>query len=137
MPNHPSGVGTYGFVIFKDDVKVYDERGIVGVGNGMSSNAAEYFSVVKALHRLLTTLMNDQKILVKSDSKLVVNQLTGIWRAKRGFYLKYYQLAKQMLENFSDISFHWIPGEENYLADALSKLAYSDHQSKQNNRSSK
>ncbi len=62
-----------------------------------------------------------EKLICCGDSKLVVNQMSGRWRAKEGLYLKYYHETKSLVQQFADITFEWIPREQNGIADELSK----------------
>ena len=66
-----------------------------------------------------------KKIEIKSDSKLVVNQLAGIYKVKGKRIIP---LCKQVLllkTKFSDIEIKWIPREENKEADRLTNIAYN------------
>jgi len=48
--------------------------------------------------------------------------MDGEWRALRGLYLPYYKKAKNLIrQNNLDLSFWWVPREQNEEADALSK----------------
>jgi ribonuclease HI len=64
-------------------------------------------------------------VVIHGDSKLVINQLTGRWRIKKGLYLSIAIETKQLLAHLRglgwQISFCWIPREQNEECDALSK----------------
>jgi ribonuclease HI len=60
-----------------------------------------------------------------SDSQLLIRQLQGIYSVRSP---RIYPLWKRMTEETHglDISFRWIPREENKSADALSRKAYEE-----------
>jgi ribonuclease HI len=50
--------------------------------------------------------------------------MTGEWRARGGLYLPYYRQARDLIKrNNLDLSFWWVPREQNEEADQLSKDA--------------
>lgn len=87
-----------------------------------SNNLAEY----KAVNHLLRELSykKGRVIVIKGDSRLVVNQLTGSWALRGGRYIEEARLAKELykeLRKNNVVSIKWIPREKNVLADDLSK----------------
>ena len=62
-------------------------------------------------------------------SNLVINQLNGKWRIKKGLYLSIAIKTKELLAYLrglgSQVSFSWIPREQNEECDALSKKTAS------------
>ena len=125
-PVNPGGTATYGVMIKDQDGTILVwEHGFVGKGNAMSNNVAEYAGVLQVLkyfaHR------PPGRATIHGDSKLVVSQLNGKWRMRKGLYLSTAQEAKALLAHLHncgwDISFRWIPREQNEECDALSKQA--------------
>jgi len=55
---------------------------------------------------------------------LVVNQMKGKWKARKGLYIGKYEEARQLSTHFPELGFKWIPRELNEEADALSREAY-------------
>jgi len=131
-PVNPGGITTYAFVVYREGEKVYEERKFIGSGKGFSNNVAEYSALVAAMKWLIANGQTDQ-VEIRSDSKLLVNQMRGEWNAKRGLYIETYKMAKQLLSSFKNISFRWVPREENKEADRLSRLAYSEYVDKLRN----
>jgi len=83
----------------------------------------EYYGLYKALQYLIDNGLNDNSIIVEGDSKMVINQMTGKWKVKKGYYK---DLAKKVIAlkpKFKSIRYYWIPREENEWADGLSKKA--------------
>ena len=67
---------------------------------------------------------------VRGDSKLVVNQVNGVWacnfahlREARGRCQK----LIERLERGDEVELEWVPREQNTEADALSVAAYETH----------
>ena len=125
-PVNPGGIATYGFII-KDETDgrtVARRSGLVGRGPEMSNNVAEYAALVEALQTLVTQGKTGEKIEVRGDSKLVINQMSGNWKFHQGLYGDKYRKAKVLTVQFPQISFKWVPREENEEADSLTREAY-------------
>lgn len=116
------GLGTYGYVIYEDGKRYHSGHGLAG--EGVTNNYAEYFCLIKALERLDSR--RDEAIKVFSDSALLVNQMKGDWKFKRGAYADKYLEAKEMAARFASLTFEWIPREKNQEADELTNLAYAE-----------
>jgi ribonuclease HI len=89
---------------------------------GPSNNVAEYSGFLAILEYLLSTDLDDQTINIHGDSKLVIEQMQGNWRMKKGFYIATAKKAKETLKRFrKKPTLIWIPREKNDIADELSK----------------
>lgn len=119
-PKNP-GTGTYAYVAYKDGKKIAEEGGFAG--EDVTNNFAEYSALAKALSRMRDMGVDD-KIIIRSDSKLVVGQMSLGWKAKGGGYLVKYREVRDLLKGFPSVSFEWIPREKNEEADLLSRIAY-------------
>jgi ribonuclease HI len=115
------GLGTYGYIVYKDGRRIHSEHGLAG--RGVTNNYAEYFCLVKALERLKEHRREDIKVL--SDSTLLVNQMDGEWKFKGGKYSEKYLEAKELARSFSKLRFEWIPREKNSEADELTNIAFA------------
>jgi len=86
-----------------------------------TNNQAEYRAIIAGLEKAISG--GAKQVTVKSDSKLVVEQVNGRYKIKntglRPLYLKVAQLAGS-LESFS---ITYIPREQNVEADALANRA--------------
>ena len=125
-PANPGGTATYG-VMIKDQegtILVW-EHGLVGEGSAMSNNVAEYAGVLQVLKYLSTRPPG--RVTIHGDSKLVVSQLNGKWRMRKGLYLSTAKEAKALLAHLHsrgwEINLCWIPRAQNEECDALSKRA--------------
>ena len=61
---------------------------------------------------------------MRSDSKLVVGQMSEGWKVKGGMYLGKLKEARDLMKEFGSMRFEWIPREQNQEADLLTRLAY-------------
>jgi len=120
-PINPGGIASFGIII-KDQYKLlHSNSGIVGNPPETSSNLAEYAGLQAALTWLLDNNLEIEKIYIYGDSNLVINQMFGTWKIKKGIYKNLAIQTKSLLKCFTDISGYWIPREQNSEADELSK----------------
>src|ERR1700722_7231899 len=64
----------------------------------MTNNVAEYFALANMLEFIEAEMPATKKVLIRGDSKLVIQQITGKWKAKKGAYLEQFLRAKAVLE---------------------------------------
>jgi ribonuclease HI len=121
MPSNP-GTGTYGYLIYDGDRKIAEGSGLAG--RNVTSNFAEYTALAEALKKL-KSLRIEGDIFVRSDSKLLVGQLSEGWKVKGGMYVGKLKEVKDLMKEFGSISFEWIPREQNQEADLLTRMAYN------------
>ena len=112
------GAAAYGAVIYEND-KVVKEIG-AAIGEA-SNNVAEYSGLIAGL-KAANEIDPAATILVKMDSKLVIEQMSGRWKIKNIPLAKLAMEAKK-IHSPQLITFTWIPREENYEADRLVNLA--------------
>jgi ribonuclease HI len=123
-PTNP-GIGTYGFAIYRDGKRLDTGHGFAG--DPVSNNYAEYEGLVMALKRVKRSRGDgEEEITVYSDSKLLVNQMNGDWKFKKGGYVEKLLEARELAHGFSNLKFKWIPREQNSEADELSRIAYAE-----------
>jgi len=94
-----------------------------------SNNQAEYEALIAGM--LLAKEMGAKGLLAKSDSLLVIGQVTGEYQAKdpqMAAYLEYIQVLRETFEVFELVH---VPREQNARADLLAKLASSGKGGKQ------
>ncbi|XP_017609689.1 uncharacterized protein LOC108455662 [Gossypium arboreum] len=80
------------------------------VGNGVGAVLAAIERKIKALE-------------VYGDSELVIYQLRGEWETRDAKLINYRRLVFGLVEEFDDITFSYLPRDENQMADALATLA--------------
>ncbi len=125
--NNPGQAGI-GFVVFNNDnhEEIYRHSEAVGIA---TNNQAEYQAVIKALNyvkNLITTNknINITKIVLKSDSQLLVNQLNGLFKVKNPGIREYvFKIRTIEQEIDKPIVYINIPREQNKIADSLVKKA--------------
>lgn len=125
-PKNPGGVASYGWVGYWKGKKAAHGFGVIGEGDGMTNNVAEYGALISAMKHLISKGYFGE-VQFNSDSQLVVNQMSGSWKVSSPHIALLFSEAKELARNFDKVSFVWIPREENEEADTLSKKAYSDY----------
>jgi ribonuclease HI len=128
-PYNPNGIAAYAYTIDFGGGEGWKYANVWGVGEGMTSNVAEYVAVRQLLNYLLNVgdAIRHQKIMVYSDSRLVVNQLSGMWKVKGGEYLPILLDIKTLLPKFDDLTFWWVPRDLNMEADQLTRDVYEEY----------
>lgn len=124
QPINPGGIATYGFAIYKGEQILAEDCGFIVQGEGATNNVAEYTAAIQALRWLKKNHLEKFPVALKSDSQLLIRQLNGHWRIKAPGIIPLYREAMELVRDFQNISFVWIPREENEVADALSRKAY-------------
>ena len=117
VPN-PGGICSYGILIVKNGSRIFFEGRYVGQGENYSCNSAEYCGLIAILNFLNSNGLEKEKILIYSDSKLVVNQMMRVWELGNGRYRKYALEAMQKMKGL-DVTLNWIPKSQNEICDGL------------------
>ena len=86
-----------------------------------TNNVAEYSAVIFALEAAFE-IDPAAEIVVRMDSKLVVEQMSGRWKIKHPDMLALGARVQQLISG-KNVEFVWIPREQNTLADALANKA--------------
>lgn len=86
-----------------------------------TNNVAEYRAVLTAIE-VANEIVPNAEILVRMDSKLVVEQMTGRWSVKNEG-MQELSLALHEVIGSRQVAFEWIPREQNGKADALANEA--------------
>lgn len=123
IPVNPGGIAGFGAVVYKDDIRYANIEGIVDAPEGLqtTNNLAEYAGFTEGLIFCMTQEWQTEKIQVYGDSNLVIQQMFGRWKMKKGVYLDWAHRAKELIREFTDLNGFWIPREKNMEADFLSK----------------
>jgi ribonuclease HI len=133
QPYNPGGIACYAFVILAkkghEQEQQYSEYGLAAepFSDNATNNVAEYTGIIKALEWLLEKNNYDnQEIIVRGDSQLVISQLNGKYKVKAVKIIPLYQKVKSLLSKSKDIKIEWIPRDNNKEADKLSNKAYQE-----------
>jgi len=116
---NPGIAGAGAVVMDSDSGKVLREISeAVGIA---TNNVAEYTAVVLGLEAAFE-IDPDASVLVRMDSKLVVEQMSGRWKIKHPDMMTLGAKVQKLIAS-KDVQFVWIPREQNGLADALANKA--------------
>lgn len=126
-PVNPGGTATYGAAIFQDGNRAWECAEVYcpepGDERETSNNVAEYCGLLAVLRWFADQGLFEAQIIVYGDSKLVIEQMFGSWKIKKGVYVPLALAAQRLLRQFKSIKGRWIPREKNEIADKLSKSA--------------
>ena len=95
----------------------------IRLGFSASNNESEYEAILAGLE--LETALSTSKLLVKSDSQLVVEQVNKEFKSRDPRMAKYVSRVKQRLSRFPVWKLEHIPRNSNEKADALASVAAS------------
>jgi ribonuclease H / adenosylcobalamin/alpha-ribazole phosphatase len=91
-------------------------------GLGMTTNnVAEYTGLIEGLTAAREIGARD--VLVRMDSRLVIEQMSGRWQIKHPGLRPLAAQAAALVHGFDAVRFEWIPRERNMQADALANAA--------------
>ena len=89
-----------------------------------TNNEAKYEGVLTGLK--VGKALGAKYLLIKSDSKLVLGQITEEYEAKEERLQKYLRLTKRLTREFDKVEFVQIPQSQNMIANEIAKLASSE-----------
>ncbi len=108
----PAGIGVE---ITNDDGDVLAEIA-QGIGE-TTNNVAEYTAVIEGLAQAAE--LGASSVTLRSDSLLLISQLTGRYRVKAPHLQPLHRRARSIAAGFDRVSFEHVPREENVEADRL------------------
>ncbi|MDQ1736192.1 MAG: ribonuclease / adenosylcobalamin/alpha-ribazole phosphatase [Pseudonocardiales bacterium] len=114
------GPAGYGAVVFDATTgEVLAERKqAIGID---TNNVAEYQGLIAGL--TAARELGARAVAVRMDSKLVVEQMSGRWQVKHPSMRPLARQAAELRRDFAEITFTWIPREQNKYADRLANEA--------------
>lgn len=127
-PRNPGGYACWAWLAIYDGRQFRQQYGCIGHGAGMTNNEAEYEAVLQAMRyaESIKGRIHDAglSVLVRTDSQLVVNQVSGLWQIK----IPRRQIIpiRAILFNEFQGVIEWVPREQNSDADMLTRLAYAE-----------
>jgi len=108
----PAGIGA---AVFAEDGSLIGE---VAEGIGVATNnVAEYKAAIAGLS--LCRGLAAKEVLVRADSKLLVEQLSGRWRVKNPTLIRLHEEARELVKGFDRVRFEHVPRALNKVADRL------------------
>ncbi len=88
----------------------------------VTNNVAEYSGLIAGL-RLAARIDPHASVLVRMDSRLVVEQMSGRWKIKHPDMKPLALRAGEAARGFAEASYEWVPRERNKDADRLANEA--------------
>jgi len=89
-----------------------------------TNNVAEYTALIAGLARAYE-LNAEAQVTVRMDSKLVIEQMSGLWKIKHPD-MKQLAIQAHGIINGRSVEWQWIPREQNSRADALANRAMDE-----------
>ena len=96
----------------------------------ITNNEAKYEALLTGLR--IARALGAEKIVLKSDSQLVIGQVRGDFEVKETRMQKYLKLVNQLVSTFLHTEFVQIPRDQNTKADEVARSASIDNQDKMN-----
>lgn len=110
------GEAAYGFVVFRNNEKLYSEGEYLGI---QTNNFAEYMAVINALRWARDNLGENITIKLYCDSLLVASQLSGKFKVKHPAIKPLVEKAKGLESFFQRVEYFHVLREKNKEADAM------------------
>lgn len=118
------GPSSYGFVIKSRGGAILHQEGEqIGI---TTNNVAEYTAVIKAFEYIIRKFFRKapHKVEIISDSKLIVEQLSGRFKIKSPNLKPLFEKIKILEFELGNVFYRSVPREENFLADRLANRAF-------------
>jgi ribonuclease HI len=112
------GPAAYAMVIERPGQPIYEEADCLGE---TTNNVAEYTALLKALERCED--FGGRKLLIFSDSELLVKQMNGEYRVKSEDLKPMYAEASERLKAFDRVTIRHVRRDQNVRADELCNAA--------------
>lgn len=103
-------------------MEITDEDGevVAEVAEGIgvaTNNVAEYTAAIRGLERARD--LGATRVLLRSDSRLLIEQLAGRWKVKNATLQVLHHEARSLIKGFEEVRFEHVRRERNVQADAL------------------
>lgn len=118
--NNPGPAGAGCIIVDETGSPVWKRA--VSLGHA-TNNEAEYNALILLLEKLEKEGLSN--VLVRGDSKLVVEQASGRWQVNKPGLIPLAERAKSLVSK-TGASLEWIPREKNAAADEMSNLAIDE-----------
>jgi len=117
------GLAGVGAVIYCLDDEIWS--GSLFLGKNATNNQSEYTGLIFGLQQAID--MKIKTLMVKGDSQLVINQMTGKYKCNSENIIELYKKAKELEKEFEKIYFVHVLRNLNRRADELSNDAIKDY----------
>ncbi len=110
-------------VVFCSDAGVPLQKFGEYLGDGLTNNEAEYRAVIFAFKKFRelygTEVLSQTEIEIRSDSELLVNQMSGRYKIKNENIRNFVVTIQRLMEGFAKVKYIAIPREQNKIADSM------------------
>lgn len=120
---NPGPAGAGAVVVDRDN----DGAVLAEVAEGLgetTNNVAEYTAAIRGLEE--ASRLGARDVLLRSDSLLLVNQLTGRYRVKTAHLQPLHRRIRDLVRDFDRVEFEHVPRERNVEADRLANRGVDD-----------
>ena len=114
------GPAGYGSVVFDESGQNVLAERAASLGR-VTNNVAEYSGLIAGLQAAAD--LGADEVIVRMDSKLVVEQMSGRWQVKHPDMKPLARKASELIRGFSSVDFGWVPRAQNSHADRLANEA--------------
>lgn len=111
----PAGIGVH--------ITTQDGRTVAEIARGIgiaTNNVAEYTAAIDGLARAAE--LGATHVLLRSDSRLLIEQLAGRFRVKNPTLQRLYAQVRALTKSFRSIEYLHVPREQNKEADRLANV---------------
>lgn len=115
------GEAAIGVVVLRDGVRVREIGEAIGPA---TNNAAEYRALLRGLRE--AEALGARAVRVRSDSELLVRQLSGRYGVRSDVLAPLYREALARMRRFDRVEIVHVPREQNAAADALANRALDE-----------
>ncbi|HWY85827.1 MAG TPA: ribonuclease HI family protein [Gemmataceae bacterium] len=108
------GPAAYAYTIECPGQPAIEEKGYLGE---TTNNIAEYTGLIRALEHAMK--LGARRVLVHSDSELIINQMNGAYKVKHPGLLPLYKEADELRHAFDHVTLRHVRREHNKRTDRL------------------
>jgi len=105
QPRNPGGIACYGWVACRDGERIGEGWGEAARGPVATNNLAEYRAVIAALEWLLAEGLAEERVLVRSDSQLLIRQIQGQYAVRSERILPLNRRVRELAGRFRSLRF--------------------------------
>jgi len=114
---NPGFAGAGAWISGGNEEHVWEDSNALG---RKTNNEAEYIALINLLNEFHKRGI--KKAIIRGDSKLVIEQMSGRWKINKPHLMELCKQAK-LLSQEMQLTYEWIPREQNSYADYLSNKA--------------
>jgi ribonuclease HI len=121
--DNEAGIMCYGWLISEGTAIIAKGHGSYTHREVASSNGAEYLALIEGLEALKVLGLKNEPVLVKGDSKSVIDQMQGIAEVTSSRIKTLHRKAKRLSQKMAGLQWQWVPRQQNKAADQLTRHA--------------